>query len=114
MTSLPGINMAGTYPVRDEPSGHPFTLLRTDGTGVFEMFGAPDPEDVYQIRWCILSDAAGKPVVARETSVGVQYTMLLQYVDKPWQGLTYDAVSYIVQTAATGKLYINGDRVKDK
>jgi hypothetical protein len=107
--TVPGVSIPGTYAVYDEPSGHPLTRLDADGTGLFEVYGAPAAGYSYQIRWCIESDANGTPLIQRQTSAGRSYSLVWEYVGDRWQGHAYDASELIIVN--DGTMYLD-DRIK--
>lgn len=107
--TVPGVAIPGTYAVYDEPSGHPLTRLDGDGTGLFEVYGAPAVGYSYQIRWCIESDANGTPLIQRQTSAGRSYSLVWEYIGDRWQGHAYDASELIIVN--DGTMYLD-DRIK--
>lgn len=82
-----GLQPVGKY-VAPEPDGHPLTKLDADGTGLFEVYGAPNPEYVYRIRrWYIQTNCDGTPV-RQEYPVATLYFLIYE-LDRPYQGLQW-------------------------
>jgi hypothetical protein len=109
--SIPGVVLTGTY-ISEYDDAHPFIRLDGSGTGIFEMYGAPAPENVYKIKWWVEAKSDGT-LIKTDYPAAIQYTLGVEYVDKPYQGLKFDRLSLAVQKAANGKIYIM-DRSKSK
>lgn len=111
--TIDGVNLFGTYENTAEASGRPATILNRNGTGTQEVYGVPDPQYSYSIRWCIRSDAAGKPIPDAEGAGGIAYRLLVQY-GRPYQGLDYDAFQLVVQKPPGKQIFILGERAKNQ
>lgn len=101
--ALPDANVLGTY--LEEGKGSPVVELRSDGSGKFEMFGAPKPQHVYQIEWWLQANCDGTPV-ANDYPAATQYFLIVEYKDKPYQGMRFNRIGLSVQKAPEGEMYI--------
>jgi hypothetical protein len=108
---IEGVVLTGTY-ISEDDDEHPFIRLDAPGTGVFEVYGAPAPEHVYNIRWWVEAKADGS-LIKQDFPLATLYTLIVEFVDKRYQGLEFDRLSLVVQKPADGKIYIM-DRAKPK
>lgn len=93
--TLPGVPLAGTY-AAPEPNGRPHTILQADGTGVFEVYGAPKPQYVHQITsWHIQVNCDGSPVTQDFPAAKVYY--LVFRVSPAYQGQEWQRTGYFVR-----------------
>lgn len=93
--TLPGVALAGTY-AAPEPNGRPHTILNADGTGVFEVYGAPKPQYVHQITsWHIQVNCDGSPVTQDFPAAKVYY--LVFKVSPAYQGQEWQRTGYFVR-----------------
>lgn len=93
--TLPGVPLAGTY-AAPEPNGRPHTILQADGTGVFEVYGAPKPQYVHQITsWHIQVNCDGSPVTQDFPAAKVYY--LVFKVSPAYQGQEWHRTGYFVR-----------------
>lgn len=108
---IPGITVTGVYLADGK---RPQIQLNADGTGIVEMYGAEngDTRHIYQVRWWVQSDASGK-IVSQEHQAGIQYYLVFNYVDKPYQGLRYDLAGLAVSKTPGGLMQI-WDRTKPR
>lgn len=100
---LPDAKVTGTY--LNEGTGSPRVVLNDDGSGTFEMFGAPNPQHVYAIDWWLQANCDGT-LVASDYPVATQYYLIVHYKDKPYQGQQFDRIGLAVQKAADGMMFI--------
>lgn len=107
---VPGVKVAGRYAI--DGAEHPATILNADGTGTFEMYGAPNPDHVYGIRWWIQANADGT-VIGKDYPLAAMHWLVIEYVDKPYQGKRFERISLSVQKDPAGGLFIF-DRRKAK
>lgn len=106
---IEGIRLDGQY---SEGASGPYIKLAADGTGVFEMYGAPKPEHVYKINWWIQANRDGT-LVKTDHAAAAAYLLIVEYVDKPYQGEKFGLLRLAVQKADDGRIYIL-DRSKPK
>lgn len=100
---IPALKVEGVYAIEGEV--HPVARLESDGTGIFEMYGAPNPEHVYAIKWWIQCNIDGTPLVT-DYPAAEQYQLIVEYVDKPYQGLRFNRLALNVQKSSNGRMFI--------
>lgn len=101
--AIPGANVHGTY--LNEGVGSPVIELRAEGSGKFEMFGAPKPDHVYEIEWWLQANCDGT-LVANDYPTATRYSLIIEYKDKPYQLKWFDRIGLVVQKAPDGKMSI--------
>lgn len=93
--SLPGTTVTGTY-AAPEPSKRPHTVLAGDGTGVFEVYGAPAPQYVHRITsWHLQANCDGTLVSQTHPAATVYY--LVMKVSPAYQGQEWHRMGLIVR-----------------
>jgi hypothetical protein len=108
--AIPGVNLQGTF--LNEGKGSPIVELHPDGKGVFEMHGAPKPEHVYAVRWWIQANCDGS-LVEKTYPRAKQYMLIVEFVDRPYQGKRFDRIGLSVQHDPGDKMFIF-ERFKSK
>lgn len=108
--TIEGLQLEGRYTPQGE--ARPFIQLASDGTGIFEMYGAPDPKHVYRIKWWVLANKDGT-LVQTDHAAASAYTLIVEFLDKMYQGQKFDRLQLAVQKSPDGRIYIM-DRSKPK
>jgi TolA-binding protein len=101
------VDVTGTYLTE---GGSPKLVLDKNGTGVFEMHGAPKPEYIYQVkRWWLQVNCDGTPI-STDYPAAKLYWLVIDFGDRPYQGLRYKR--YGVQVRSDRMVVL--DRVKSR